>query len=69
MKQMEHFTAADVLPLRTKLGMTQQEFADAIHAGVRTVAGWESTDPKSPKKMSRSLRFNCLALKRKADKL
>ena len=67
MKQ-EHFDASIVKDLRERLGMTQQEFANEIKAGLRTVAGWESTDPKSPKKMSRSLRHNCLKLKRKADR-
>jgi len=67
MKQ-DYFDASMVKDLRERLGMTQQEFADAVTAGLRTVAGWESTDPKSPKKMSRSLRQNCLKLKRKADR-
>jgi len=59
------FTAADVKALRTKLGMSQQAFATEIHAGIRTVASWESGKTK---KMSHSLRQNCLKLKKKADR-
>lgn len=64
----EKFTADDVAALRAKLGMTQQEFANAIGAGIRTIAGWESDKEASPKRMSRALRQNCIKLQRKVDR-
>lgn len=64
----DKFTVDMVKPLREKLGMTQQELADAIGAGIRTVAGWESTKENAPKKIIRSLRMNLIELQRKADK-
>ena len=60
-----HFDASMVKELRAKLGMTIQEFAHEIKSGIRTVSNWESGKVK---KMSLSLRANCVKLKRKADK-
>lgn len=64
MKRDIEFTADMVKPLREKLGMTQQEFAQEIGAGIRTVANWES---QKQVKMIRSLRMNCIKLAKRVQ--
>lgn len=61
----ERFTSSMVLALRTKLGMTQQAFAQAVPCGIRSVANWESGKVN---KMSLANKKSCGKLQRKADK-